>query len=464
MGISLPGLASGLNSADLIAQLMQVEAAPQTLLKNKVAKAQSSVTDLQALNTKIAAFVESAKNIGKPGAIRAFSAKASDDSVTVKAGSTAQASELDVEVTKLAKTHTIVTGAISAWPVVPATMTFVDSAGEKISVTAASSSIDDIVRAVNNHDLGVKATKIASGADASGNPLYRIQFTATKPGEEAAFEAYQGSAADVDAGTATNLLSGAGSALISQGSDAELTLFAGTTAEQIVTSSSNTFADVLPGVEITVSKLTSAPVTVSVADDAKASADIVKKFVDDAASIFALIAAKSAVKTTTGSDGKSSATGGNFTGDSTVRTARQALASAIQAPVDGISPSTIGISFDKDGVLKFDAEKFAAAITENPDKVQTLFAAVADRVQTTSKGISDKYDGSLTSKIKGEESTIKDLGQQIEKWDTRLATRQANLERQYSALEVAMSKLNSQSTYLAGQLANLPKYSSGDDD
>ncbi|MFE6967065.1 flagellar filament capping protein FliD [Agromyces sp. NPDC057679] len=462
MGISLPGLASGLNSADLIAQMMKVEAIPQILLKNKVANRQTAITDFQSLNSKIQALVDAAKSIGKTGAIRAFTTTSSNDSITVKAGATAASGQLDVQVTKLAKTHTLVSGQMAEWPESPATMTFVDKDGVRTEVTAASGSIDDVVRAVNNHDLGIRATKIASGSDASGNPLYRIQFSASKPGEDAAFEVYQGSSADIDAGTASNVLAGPGAALISAGTDAELVLYAGTAAEERITSSSNTFAEVLPGVEVTVSKLTSEPATLTVDDDPKKSAETVKAFVDQVAAIFSLIASKSAVKTTTGADGKSSTAGGPFTGDSTIRNLRQQLATSVQAPVDGVSPSTIGISFDKDGVLKFDAEKFQAALTENPSKVQELFTAVAGRVEGASKAISDKYDGLLTKKVQGEESTVKDLTTQIEKWDKRLETRQANLERMYAALEVNMSRLNSQSTYLAGQLNNLPKWSSGD--
>ena len=38
---------------------------------------------------------------------------------------------------------------------------------------------------------------------------------------------------------------------------------------------------------------------------------------------------------------------------------------------------------------------------------------------------------------------------------SRLATRRLALQKQYAGLEVALGKLNSQSTWLAGQLAGL---------
>ena len=43
----------------------------------------------------------------------------------------------------------------------------------------------------------------------------------------------------------------------------------------------------------------------------------------------------------------------------------------------------------------------------------------------------------------------------IANWDLRLAQRRTTLERQYSALEVALGQLQSQSTWLASQLSSL---------
>ena len=53
---SIGGLISGLDTATIISQLMQLEAQPQTRLKTKVTVEQSAVTALQALNTKLAAW------------------------------------------------------------------------------------------------------------------------------------------------------------------------------------------------------------------------------------------------------------------------------------------------------------------------------------------------------------------------------------------------------------------------
>jgi flagellar hook-associated protein 2 len=66
----------------------------------------------------------------------------------------------------------------------------------------------------------------------------------------------------------------------------------------------------------------------------------------------------------------------------------------------------------------------------------------------------------LTTAIQSRNSQVKELNDRISDWDVRLDARQNALQRQYSALEVALGKLKNQSTWLAGQLAGLSTSSS----
>ncbi len=127
---------------------------------------------------------------------------------------------------------------------------------------------------------------------------------------------------------------------------------------------------------------------------------------------------------------------------------------------DGVAPSTLGIVLGKDGSFTFDEAKFSAALAADPAKVQKVVSGLAARVAEKATAISDPYEGSLSQKVKGQESLVKDIGSQIENWDRRLEVRRASLQRTYSALEVSLSNLQSQSSWLAGQLATLPKMSS----
>ncbi len=63
--------------------------------------------------------------------------------------------------------------------------------------------------------------------------------------------------------------------------------------------------------------------------------------------------------------------------------------------------------------------------------------------------------GLLTTAITSRSSGIKDLQDQIDSWDIRLALKKQNLQTQFTNLETAMSQMQSQSQWLAAQLAGL---------
>lgn len=449
MGLALPGLATGMDTTGIINSLMRIEAIPQTLLKNKVSASQSMVSSLQALNTKIASLADLAKATAKPGALDLFVATSTSEGVTAKAGPGATAGSVDFTVDRMAQTHAGVTAAMTAWPNDPAVLTFVAADGTRTEVTAATTSLDDVVSAVNASAAGVTAMKVATG-----NGEFRLQLTSETSGAAGSFIAYRGSSADLDAGTAVNLFAETGAAVIKAGQDAQVTLWAGTGAAQAITSSSNTFTGLLPGVDVTLTSVPTAPVTITVAGDSEQVTKKAEELVNALNGIFAYIKTNSAVTPAAGSAGTKA---GNFTGDSTVRDANQRLLSAASQPVGGKSPSEIGITITKEGNFTFDAAKFAAALAADPALVESTLQTIAGRVETAATTSSDKYTGLITASIKGRQSVVKNLQDQILKWDDRLAAREETLKRVYSGLEVQISRMNSQSAWLSSQLATLPQ-------
>jgi len=85
---------------------------------------------------------------------------------------------------------------------------------------------------------------------------------------------------------------------------------------------------------------------------------------------------------------------------------------------------------------------------------------IAGRIATAATAASDKYNGTLTTTITGQQSEVRDLADRISDWDTRLASRKATLQRTYSGLEVALSNMKAQQTWLSSQLAGLSSGSS----
>lgn len=448
--MKIDGLVSGLKTAEMIDALMNVHAIPKSLLTAKITDRNSIIGNLQSLNTSLQDMFEKAKKAASTTSLAAFTATASAESVSVTAGAKATALSTSVVVDAVASSHSVVTAAAgaAAWG---GTFTVVASDGTKTEITPTGSSPQDLAKAINASKSGVIATVVPAGTDAGGQPLSRLQLTASETGAAAAFALHRGTAAQVTAGTSTDVASEAGAALISQGSDARIRLFAGTAAEQTLTNATNTLT-VAEDIAVTVSKVSADPVTVSVAVDSKAQAASAETFIKDIASLLTRI--DNGSKATVGGQGEQTRLG-VFTGDSTVRSLRGALASAVQAPVDGNSPSTIGITISEKGVLSFDAEKFAKALADDPEATQAMFSQIAGRVQETTDQYSDKYEGLLTQRITGQQAEVKTLQTQVERWDLRLEQRRATLERTYAQLEVQLSSLQSQSSWLTSQLAGL---------
>jgi flagellar hook-associated protein 2 len=441
MGISLDGLASGLDTTALISSVMQVEAIPQTLLKYKSQDLQSMVSALQGLNSKVAALATQATAAAKLGALDLYSATTSSDKVVATTTSSAKAGSIDFQVTKLAQTQVAVTPQVNAVVGWPYTTMTINSGGVNYTIEPLSSNLDDVVKSVNAAGAGVTASKVAVGAGE-----YRLQFTATKSGETGAFTIS-------DPGTTfTN---------VKAAQDAEITLWPNTAVNQTVKSSTNTFTDLLPGVSITAKEVTTAPVTLTVARDDAAITKQASDLVAGVNGIFSLVASKTAVTSTTNTSGTST-TAGIFAGDSAVRSVNQSILSAASLPVGTPprSPSEIGISITKTGTMEFDEKKFSAALASDPVGTAAKVQEIATRIGAAATTASDKYDGTLTKKITGQESEVRDLADRISDWDTRLESRKATLQRTYSGLEVALSNMQAQQSWLTAQLGGL---SSGSD-
>ena len=462
MAISINGLGSGLDITSIINSLMAVEALPQQQLQATQTSDQNMISALQTLNGKASSLATLAGNLGASGALNLFTATTSNSAVTATAGSTATAGTFSLTFNQLAQTQVDVTSAMSTWPTdstgAPAALTLVDSTGKQTQITPASTSLDDVVSAINASGGPAKAMKVSAGTDASGNPLYRLQLTATQSGAAGAFKVYQGTGAQVTAGTATDLMAQPGAAVVTAAQDASATLYAGTAAAQTITSSSNTFTNIVPGVNVTAATgAVGGNVSITVAPD---SAGVTKHASDLVASVNDLlsnIADNTKVTATITASGGSTASGGLFTGDSTISGISDSITNALYLPTSsGHSPSDFGISIQQDGSFTFDSAKFGAALAADPAGTESALQEIAGRVAAAATGASDPVTGSVTALIAGRQSEVSDLASQISDWDTRLADRKASLTALYNAMDTSLGTLKSQQTWLTSQISSLP--------
>ncbi|SDC51646.1 flagellar hook-associated protein 2 [Geodermatophilus telluris] len=468
-GMAVDGLVSGLDTTTLINQLVSAEAAPQTALKTRLSATTAAATAYRTVNSRMESLRSAAEALTATNLAAARTATSSSADVTASATSSAvNGSALSFSVVALSSAHTVTSNLVwsSAATDVRTPSAGGSDPGWPLQIRKPDGSADgalvaeiplpdknpptlaDVAAAINEGEYGLRATvvQLAPGQ-------VRLQVTSTTTGAASQFWLRGGNET-----TET-----AGSAFVAEppGRDAELRLSNGLTA----TSATNTFAELLSGVSVTVSKVDpTATTTVRVASDSEGVAAKVQAFVDAANAALKEIKAQS-----------SSAPGSTavLKGDSTLTGLTGSILSAFGTRIGTSSAVTLGIQLNKDGTIAFKKETLLAALEEEPAKVQALLGGrpadtvagttavegLAQRVQTLAKQASDTTTGTLTSLAKGRDTLAADIKDRIADWDTRLKVRRDTLTRQFTAMETALSSLKSQSSWLAGQLASLPSSS-----
>lgn len=119
--------------------------------------------------------------------------------------------------------------------------------------------------------------------------------------------------------------------------------------------------------------------------------------------------------------------------------------------------SEIGVTVESDGSLAFNSNTFQKALDADPDKVKNLIGA-------TNVGFAAKFRKSLLSytsygtglldvESKAITSRIEQYNTQIKRYNDRASVLEVTLRRQFSALEVAMSKSQQMGDYLTQKLS-----------
>ena len=460
---AVDGLVSGLDTTTIVSQLMSLERAPQTRLKTSLTAQQADVTAYQAINTKMAALQTAAEKVASAATWTQGKATSSSAAVTATAGAGAVSGSMTFSVTALAKagarlssqtwtSPTDTSAAASPFEIRDAKGALLDT------ITPKDGSLASVVAAVNasaTSTVRAAAVQVADGQ-------YKLQLTAKATGTSNDF-----AVTDVGGGA---LAGGSDFTTVTTAADAKLHV-GDANAGYDLTSASNTIEGVLPGVTLKATALAT-DVRIDVDQDAEALTSAVQALVDAANAALTTIGAQTKQGTASASGAMVGA--GALRGDVGMRSLASQVLNAVTYAVGSASAGSIGIQSTRDGSLTFNATTFATALTSRPAETQALLQGakttttvngtttstgtdgVAVRLAAVAKAATASDKGTIALAIAGHNKTIGDLNDRIAAWDDRLTARQHALQKQYSALEVALGKLKSQSTWLAGQLASLP--------
>jgi flagellar hook-associated protein 2 len=457
--MQITGLASGLNTNQIIDELMAIKQQPVTDLQNQESGLTALNTQLTTIQTSLQAVANDAQALEDPSLFSTSQTVSSTDpaDITGTTSTGAGVGGYEVDVTQLANSAQR-TFAFNS-PATAETITIGPPVGSPpapytTSITAGES-IQDFVNSINSDS----SAPVYAAATGTGTVVLSSRATG-------------GLGSTDNLGTDFIPVTDSGGALTENtqlaraGQDANYTLDGGKT----LTSSSNTVTGAIAGVTLTLNGLTNGPATINVGAPTPSSSSItaaVQQFVTDYNSAITAISTQlSQVPSST------APTQGTLYNDMDLTSLLSTMRDAMYAPGSGLpngmaSLLDIGVSTGATtgtgtpsasaiaGDLTINSATLASAIQTNPTGVQSVLESFSESFAPVVMAESEA-GGNIDSRIQGDSSQITDLTNQISNMQASLTDQQAQLTQQYAALEATLSTNQSESSWLTSQISALP--------
>jgi flagellar hook-associated protein 2 len=305
-----------------------------------------------------------------------------------------------------------------------------------ITIDGSNNTLEGFVEAINNSGASVRAFILNDG---SANP-YRVVIESEETGSNQTI--------DAETGTHGSIRNSLNLAETETASDATLRLDPGGDFVDI-TSSTNTFTDVIQGVTFEAHKVdASTTVTIDIEKDIDAMVTAISGLVSAYNDVVSIIGEQAEVDPITNR-------GGPLIGDSTLITLKRQLSNVIASEIGSgtiTSAIQIGIELDASGNLSVDEDELRSKLSSDFDDVKSFFAgsgSFADQLRAIADTFVDPVEGALVTRIEGTNKSIADLEQSISDAEERLDTVEQDLIQQFAALERIISDLQQQSLFLS---------------
>ncbi|MBI1379854.1 MAG: flagellar filament capping protein FliD [Planctomycetaceae bacterium] len=472
--IQFGGLASGLDTQAIIQALVQAESTPIAQLNSQKGQAQQKISLLGTFEGHIKALQTLAKDLSSLGGFQSTKITASSEGVVAaSAKGTPLPGSYSLKVNSLAAADRWVFDGVTSPTddLGGGSVDFTyDGQAYSVTVDSADSSLNDIAAAINEQaGSAVTATVVNSGT--SSSPNWQLIVASKQTGADYAITG-------LDASSISGL-----------GATTQLSTAANATFELdglAIERSSNTFSDVVAGLEINLQSVSPDAVQINVGVDTEGIVEKLKGFVEAYNKVVDFANGQSKYS----EDGGPS---GALFGDPVLRTVTQQLSGALfgSAMTDNTSSfgqlGLLGIELNTDGTLKLNETKLNAKMSEDIDAFTDFFAdldgfsnggaakgttayytdttadsglfqflsTTIDRLldsQTVGDGAT--YKGLLAGRKEALDTQIKSIDKRVEQLEARLEAFEADLVKRFTALETLMSGLNSQSAYLSQQLSS----------
>lgn len=313
-------------------------------------------------------------------------------------------------------------------------------------VTTSTMTVSEFVSAFNDASTKAEASLVQIGTG-----QYRVMITTNETGTD------QGEITSVTRGAS---YSGAklnpASATHNAAQDSQFTIsgISGT-----ITRSTNKVSDIITG--LTFNFVSTGSSTISVSDDVETSTSTVSEIIDSYNEIVKYIAENNTItREENGKDienvfGKLATT---RTDDTALSTLRETIASTLYSGGSEVRIlPDLGITTERDGTLKFDEDKFASALSNEPSSVSELLKGFGDDLGNTG-GVIDfmiRFNGSIDTSVNANKTLVTSLNDQIAQAEAAIAKTEEATRAQFARLEATIGRLQQQQQSLTSALSSL---------
>jgi flagellar hook-associated protein 2 len=455
--LGLSGLASGVDTASIVSQLMALERQKTSKLTSKQSRTTAEQTALKGIQTKLAALKTATEALKKDSGAWALTqtVESSDPArVAVAKISGAGAGGHSIQVDRLAASaqrgFTVDLAALKAGTTI--------TVGARTFTFAANpdAKLEDIVAKVNaDADAPVYAALVKKGTED------RLIFSARTTGESSRFTA---SSPALTEDTSYESLPDA--------LNAQYRLDGGA----VTPSETNVLENAIPGLRLTLKGVTAAAASVVTGApdvDRSAAKTKVKAIVDAYNALVDTTRTAVNEKSVINPSSTFDANKGTLFGDTGLNAMLSNLRNDLRAPLDGIGDlgslgdvddlGDLGIGVPKStggassaearaGRFTIDDAKLTAALDKDWTKVRSFMDAFATKIGEVVDKQTGKTESLLDQRVVGTTKRSKTLADQLVALNARLDDREKRLKAQFAAMEAALQSAQTQGNWLTGQI------------
>lgn len=430
--IEFSGLASGMDTSSIVAQLVELRRRPIYQLENKKTLYEQQTKAFAGLESRLSSLLDAIHDLDNNRDFASLTGISSDeDALTATAGSLASQGSYDITINTLAQAQKSMSQGFDSPTDSIGTGTFSITVGGEttdIALEAGASGLSDLASSINNSSAGVTATVLYDGSESGG---YHLVITAEETGTDAAFTL---DASGLGGGTSPNFTT------TQEAGNAEFVI-----DTLPITSQSNEVANAIQGVTLNLAAADdTATHRLEIGVDGEALQEKMQAFVD------AYNALTSFVEEQKGDDKP-------LRGDSLMRNVTERVRMAMTASMGASDISTlyqVGLRQEKDGVLSFDSALFEEKMAEDYSGVRDLFvgtdtsSGIVYMVGQAIEDMTDSVDGVFKLRTESLGDRIEQIDDRITRYERSIDKYESTLKAKFTAMEQMVSALQAQAGYL----------------